>query len=121
MMQFVTKVAQSPDTPILIVGESGTGKELVARAVHYKSPNFNGPFVTLNCATIPRELVESELFGYEKGAFSGASASGKNGLIEQAADGIIVGSAIVQQLEETPANPAEAVLHFVKPLIEAIR
>jgi DNA-binding NtrC family response regulator len=89
MMQFVTKVAQSPDTPILIVGESGTGKELVARAVHYKSPIFNGPFVTLNCAAIPRDLVESELFGYEKGAFSGASASGKSGLIEQAADGTL--------------------------------
>ncbi len=89
MMQFVTKVAQSPDTPILIVGESGTGKELVARAIHFKSPNFNGPFVTLNCAAIPRDLVESELFGYEKGAFSGASASGKSGLIEQAADGTL--------------------------------
>lgn len=89
MMQFVERVAQSPDTPILIAGESGTGKELIASAIHYKSPNFKGPFVTLNCAAIPKDLIESELFGYAKGAFSGASASGKKGLIEQAADGTL--------------------------------
>jgi len=89
VMQFVDKVAQSPDTPILIVGETGTGKELIASAIHYKSPNFRGPFIALNCASIPRDLVESELFGYEKGAFSGALASGKRGLIEEAANGTL--------------------------------
>jgi DNA-binding NtrC family response regulator len=86
VMDFVQTVARSPDTPILILGETGTGKELIASAVHYRSPNFEGPLITVNCGAIPYDLVESELFGYEKGAFSGASASGKKGLVEQAAD-----------------------------------
>ncbi|HPR54216.1 MAG TPA: sigma-54 dependent transcriptional regulator [Deltaproteobacteria bacterium] len=89
IMDFITRVARSPDTPILILGETGTGKELIARAIHYRSPNFQGPFLTLNCAAIPRDLIESELFGYEKGAFSGAGPSGKKGLIEEAADGTL--------------------------------
>ncbi len=89
VMDFVDMVAKSPDTPILIHGETGTGKELIASAIHYKSPNFKGPFVTLNCAAIPKELVESELFGYEKGAFSGAGESGKKGLVEEAAEGTL--------------------------------
>ncbi|OGP70532.1 MAG: Fis family transcriptional regulator [Deltaproteobacteria bacterium RBG_13_58_19] len=89
VMNTVAKVAQSPDTPVIILGESGTGKELIASAIHYKSPNFQGPFVTLNCAAIPRELLESELFGYEKGAFSGAAANGKKGLVEQAGGGTL--------------------------------
>ena len=86
VMQFVDKVAKAHDTPVLILGETGTGKELIASAIHYKSPNFNGPFVTLNCSAIPKDLIESELFGYEKGAFTGAKAAGKKGLVEQAAD-----------------------------------
>lgn len=70
VMGFMETVARSPDTPILIQGETGTGKEWIAGAIHYRSPNFRGPLVTVNCAAIPRELIESELFGYEKGAFS---------------------------------------------------
>jgi DNA-binding NtrC family response regulator len=89
VMQFVDKVAKAIDTPVLILGETGTGKELIASAIHYKSPNFNGPFVTLNCSAIPKDLIESELFGYEKGAFTGAKAAGKRGLVEQAADGTL--------------------------------
>ena len=89
VMEFIGMVAKSPDTPILIVGETGTGKELIARAIHYRSPNFKGPIMTVNCAAIPKDLVESELFGYEKGAFSGASASGKKGLVEEAANGTL--------------------------------
>jgi DNA-binding NtrC family response regulator len=89
VMDFVQTVARSPDTPILILGETGTGKELIASAVHYRSPNFEGPLITVNCGAIPYDLVESELFGYEKGAFSGASASGKKGLVEQAANGTL--------------------------------
>jgi len=72
VMAFIEMVAKSPDTPILILGETGTGKELIASAIHYRSPNFKGPFVPVNCAAIPKDLIESELFGYEKGAFSGA-------------------------------------------------
>jgi two-component system response regulator AtoC len=89
VMQFVKKVAKAPNTPVLILGETGTGKELIASTIHYKSPNFNGPFVTLNCSAIPKDLLESELFGYEKGAFTGAHTSGKEGLVEQAANGTL--------------------------------
>ncbi len=89
VMELIEKVAKSPDTPVLIVGETGTGKELLASAIHYKSPNFRGPFRTVNCAAIPKDLIESELFGYERGAFSGASTAGKKGLIEDAANGTL--------------------------------
>jgi len=89
VMDFIRMVAISPDTPILIVGETGTGKELIASAIHYYSPHLKEPFATLNCAAIPKDLIESELFGYEKGAFSGADAAGKKGLIEEAAGGTL--------------------------------
>ena len=89
VMDFVQMVAKSPDTPVLIMGETGTGKELIASAIHYYSPNFKAPFATVNCAAIPKDLIESELFGYEKGAFSGAGASGKKGLIEESANGTL--------------------------------
>ena len=82
-------VAKSPDTPVLIMGETGTGKELIASTIHYNSPNFKAPFATVNCAAIPKDLIESELFGYEKGAFSGAGAAGKKGLIEESANGTL--------------------------------
>jgi DNA-binding NtrC family response regulator len=89
VMEFVRLLARSPDTPVLILGETGTGKELIAGAIHYRSPNFRGPLISVNCAAIPRELIESELFGYEKGAFSGANATGKEGMVEQAEGGTL--------------------------------
>lgn len=89
VMEIIGKVAASPGAPVLILGESGTGKELIASAIHYRSPHFRYEFVAINCAAIPRELFESELFGYEKGAFSGAAASGKKGLVEKAAGGTL--------------------------------
>jgi two-component system, NtrC family, nitrogen regulation response regulator GlnG len=79
------KIAPS-DVTVLITGESGTGKELVARAIHYNSPRLGKPFLALNCAAIPRELLESELFGFEKGAFTGATER-KLGKFEQASGG----------------------------------
>ena len=89
VMEIINKVAKSPDTPIHIAGETGTGKELIAQAIYYRSPNMKGPLVTVNCAAIPKDLIESELFGYEKGAFSGADAAGKVGLVEKAHQGAL--------------------------------
>jgi DNA-binding NtrC family response regulator len=89
VIEFVNKIATAKDTPLLILGETGTGKELIAHSVHYKSPNFQGPFISLNCSSIPKELIESELFGYEKGAFTGAHDLGKRGLVEEAENGTL--------------------------------
>jgi two-component system nitrogen regulation response regulator GlnG len=83
----IGKVAPS-DTTILILGESGTGKELIARAIHYNSRRLGKPFVAINCAAIPKELLESELFGFERGAFTGA-VERKLGKFEQANQGTI--------------------------------
>ncbi|PKN29841.1 MAG: Fis family transcriptional regulator [Deltaproteobacteria bacterium HGW-Deltaproteobacteria-21] len=84
---LIEKVAQTRSN-ILITGESGTGKELVARAIHRQSPRAEKPFVVINCAGIPESLIESELFGYRKGAFTGALAD-KEGLFEMADNGTI--------------------------------
>lgn len=81
--------AASKDFSTLILGETGTGKELVAAAIHNASARKNGPFVKLNCSAIPAELFESELFGYEEGAFTGALKKGKKGKFEQANGGTI--------------------------------
>lgn len=82
------KAAASPST-VLIQGESGTGKELFARAIHSTSPRENKPFVTINCAAIPEQLLESEFFGYEEGSFTGAARGGKSGKFELADGGTI--------------------------------
>ncbi len=87
VMAQVERVAAS-ETRVCILGETGTGKELIARTVHARSPRANGPFVTLNCAAVPAELIESELFGHEKGAFTGA-ATRHTGKFEQAHHGTL--------------------------------
>jgi len=87
IFRLLKKVAESEST-VLVQGESGTGKELIARAVYHHSPRNKGPFVTLNCGAIPYNLLESELFGHVKGAFTGAIRD-KKGLFEEAAGGVI--------------------------------
>jgi PAS domain S-box-containing protein len=82
-------VAATNDYPVLIVGESGTGKELFAQSIHHASKRAMHPFVQINCAAIPRDLLESELFGYERGAFTGARSAGKPGKFELAHRGTI--------------------------------
>ena len=81
--------AAATNFPVLITGESGTGKEMFAQAIHNASPRRLHPFIRMNCASIPRDLLESELFGYEKGAFTGASSSGKYGKLELANNGTV--------------------------------
>jgi DNA-binding NtrC family response regulator len=89
VLKQASLVAKTPDSTVLIQGESGTGKELLARAVHYNSSRSQHRFVAINCAAIPSELIESELFGYEKGAFTGAQKR-KEGKFEQANNGTIL-------------------------------
>jgi len=88
LFKLIEKTAPSPSR-VLILGESGTGKELVARAIHEKSPRHKGAFVTVNCAAVPSELIESELFGHERGAFSGAVKTRK-GKFERADGGTLL-------------------------------
>ena len=84
----VSKVSKN-DTSVLITGESGTGKEIIAKQIHDLSSYSNGPFITVNCGAIPESLMESELFGYTKGAFTGADPKGKIGFFEKANNGTI--------------------------------
>src|SRR5215510_7048383 len=102
VLAHATKVAGT-DTTVLITGESGTGKEVVARFIHRASPRAERPFVALNCAALPEQLLESELFGYERGAFTGAHAS-RAGKIEQAAGGVLF---LDEVGEMTPAVQAK--------------
>ena len=89
MLGLAAKVAESQVSSVLLQGESGTGKDLVAKAIHYGSERAERPFVAVNCAALPATLIESELFGYEKGAFTDAKAR-KEGLFEQAEGGTLL-------------------------------
>ncbi|EFC2068953.1 sigma-54-dependent transcriptional regulator [Escherichia coli] len=88
LKRLISRIAPSPSS-VMVVGESGMGKEVVARAIHKLSGRRNKPFIAINCAAIPEQLLESELFGYVKGAFTGASANGKTGLIQAANTGTL--------------------------------
>ncbi len=101
VVEIAKKASQSPDTPILITGESGVGKGVLAKATHYSTCEIPGPFITVNCGAITKDLVESELFGYERGAFTGARADGRKGRFEEAAGGTLF-------LDEIGAMPLSA-------------
>jgi transcriptional regulator with PAS, ATPase and Fis domain len=96
--------------PVLISGESGTGKELFAQAIHHASPRKVYPFVRINCASIPKDLFESELFGYEKGAFTGAKAEGKPGKFELAHRGTI----FLDEIGELPPSMQPKLLRVLE-------
>ena len=109
VFDVVDKVADSPST-VLITGESGTGKELISRALHTQSSRAKKPFIRINCAAIPKDLIESELFGYEKGAFTGAVGS-KPGRFELANDGTLF-------LDEIGEIPLEMQVKLLRALQE---
>jgi two-component system, NtrC family, response regulator len=108
VFNFIRKVAPT-SAPVLILGESGTGKEMVAQGLHRRSPQKGGPFVAINCSAIPEHLLESELFGHEKGSFTGAHTQRK-GLIETAAGGTL----FLDEIGELPASVQVKLLRFLQ-------
>ncbi len=98
------------NSTVLITGESGTGKEMFAKAIHYAGGRADEPFVTVNCGAIPENLLESELFGYEKGAFTGASERGKAGKFEQANGGTI----FLDEIGDMPMHLQVKILHVLQ-------
>jgi len=107
VMERVELVAQS-DVPVLILGETGTGKELVARALHVRGPRNQGPFIRVNCGAIPPELIDSQLFGHERGSFTGAEQT-RQGWFERADGGTLF-------LDEIGELPLEAQVRFLRVL-----
>lgn len=98
------------DSTVLITGETGTGKELFAQSIHNESGRKNGPFVAVNCASFPENLIESELFGYDKGAFTGASKEGRAGLLEKASGG----SLFMDEISELPLKLQPKLLRVIQ-------
>ncbi|MBU5676027.1 sigma 54-interacting transcriptional regulator [Alkaliphilus sp. MSJ-5] len=99
LLNYAKQISNSPST-VLITGESGTGKEVFAQSIHNESSRRNGPFVAINCGALPRDLIESELFGYEEGAFTGAIRGGRPGKFELA-DG---GTLFLDEIGEMPID-----------------
>jgi len=109
LLETVIRLAEVNST-ILITGESGTGKELIAETIHNNSARKNGPFVKVNCGAIPESLLESELFGYESGAFTGARKEGKLGYCELASGGTI----FLDEISELPLSLQAKLLRFLQ-------
>lgn len=109
VISLVEKIARSEAHTVLITGESGVGKDLIARLIHKKGPRRNRPFITISCASVPETLLESELFGYEKGAFTDAKAT-KKGQLELAAGGVVY----LDEIGEIPLGLQVKLLHFIE-------
>ncbi|MFP4058521.1 MAG: sigma-54-dependent transcriptional regulator [Candidatus Brocadiia bacterium] len=110
VLDVAARYRATPEVPVLIEGESGTGKELVARFIHSDGSDYSRPFVPINCGAIPRGLVESELFGYAPGAFTGARAEGSGGKIEAAAGGTL----FLDEIGELEPNSQVKLLRFLE-------
>src|SRR5881628_2530885 len=108
VFSFIRKVAAA-SAPVLLLGESGTGKEMAAMAIHRRSARKDGPFIAINCNAIPENLLESELFGHEKGAFTGAHMQRK-GLMESAGGG----SLFLDEIGELPPPIQVKLLRFLQ-------
>ncbi len=109
LKNMILKIAPL-DIPILIQGETGVGKEVAAKAIHQFGMGSKAPFIKINCATIPENLIESELFGYERGAFTGAEKSGKKGKVEMAAGGTL----FLDEIGEMPLSLQVKLLDFLQ-------
>jgi two-component system, NtrC family, response regulator AtoC len=109
-MKLVKTIAKSHDTTVLLEGETGTGKEVIARAIHTCSSRFGKPFITINCGAISKDLVDSELFGYEKGTFTGGLNEGKKGKFE-IADG---GTLLLDEVSELLPSSQVKLLRFLE-------
>ncbi|MDI6725990.1 MAG: sigma 54-interacting transcriptional regulator, partial [Smithellaceae bacterium] len=109
-LELAEKVAKGTDTTVLIEGETGTGKELLAEYIHFLSPRSTFPFIPLNCGAIPKDLFESELFGYERGAFTGALEKGKTGKVEAAQGGTL----LLDEVADLPPDAQVKVLRFLE-------
>ncbi|WP_128425495.1 sigma-54 interaction domain-containing protein [Gudongella oleilytica] len=107
--RIIDKISSSPSS-VLITGESGTGKEIAAKAIHFTSNRSNKPFIPVNCANIPESLFESELFGYEEGAFTGARKRGKPGILELANNGTV----FLDEIGELPHHSQAKLLRFLQ-------
>ena len=105
----LVEMAASTDAPVLVTGETGTGKDLVAKTIHYKSPYRKSAFVEINCAALPESLIEAELFGHEKGAFTGAVTS-KKGIFEMAEGGTL----LLNEIGEMPVNLQSKLLSAIE-------
>ncbi len=108
-LKEIAKQVAKIDAPILLWGESGTGKEVLAQSIHNESRRKSGPFIGINCGAIPRELIESELFGYEGGSFTGASRGGRSGKLEAASGGTLF-------LDEVESMPLDAQIKLLRVL-----
>ncbi|WP_411358976.1 MULTISPECIES: sigma 54-interacting transcriptional regulator [unclassified Pseudidiomarina] len=106
----LTELYAATPSPVLLQGETGTGKELIARQIHALSPNSDGPFVAINCAAIPLDLLESELFGYAEGAFTSARSGGRTGLLEEANGGTF----FMDEVNELPLTQQAKLLRMLQ-------